>query len=41
MKYFRWFKENVNLISFVVGIGFVIAGKEDVGRLIMSSGGAQ
>lgn len=39
MKYLRWFKENINLVSFVAGVLCLVAGKEDVGRVIIASGG--
>lgn len=40
MKYLQWIKENINLISFLTGTICVLVGKEDVGRVIMASGGA-
>lgn len=40
MKYLEWVKQNINLISFLTGLACVLAGKDDVGRLIMASGGA-
>lgn len=35
MKYLNWFKANINLISFIVGAGLVIAGRTDEGMLIL------
>lgn len=31
MKYLEWFKQNINVVSFVVGLGLITAGKYDLG----------
>lgn len=38
MKYLRWVKENINLVSFVAGVLCLVAGKEDVARVIIAYG---
>lgn len=38
MKILKWFKDNINLVSFVVGVGFIISGQQDVGRVIIDKG---
>lgn len=39
MKYLNWFRDNINVISIVAGFGFVISGREDLGRLLINVGG--
>lgn len=39
-RFFILFKENINLVSFIVGIAFIIAGRNDVGELIIRRGAA-
>lgn len=41
MKYLKWIKENVNFVSFIVGVGFIIAGKSDIGHIIINQGANQ
>lgn len=38
MKYLKWFKDNLNLISFIVGIGFIVGGHNEVGQVIIDKG---
>lgn len=39
MKYLNWLKDNINVISMLVGIGCVISGKAEIGRILISGGG--
>lgn len=38
MKLLILIRENINLISFAVGVGLAIAGYEDVGKLLINKG---
>lgn len=40
MKILTWLKDNINLVSFVTGTAFIIAGKADIGQIIINQGGA-
>lgn len=39
MKYWLWFRDNINTISVLTGLGLIAAGREDVGRIFISVGG--
>lgn len=39
MKYLKWIKENVNFISLVAGISLMLAGYDEVGKILVSQGG--
>lgn len=39
MKFLNWFKDNINFVSVLVGLGFVISGKTEMGQLIITHGG--
>lgn len=38
MKLLHWFKNNVDLVSFVVGVGLVASGHKDLGQLVLQQG---
>lgn len=38
MKFLKWFKDNINLVSFVIGIGFIVGGQQEVGQVIIDKG---
>lgn len=37
-RLFLLIKENINLVSFITGIAFIVAGRSDVGELIIRHG---
>lgn len=39
MKYLNWLRDNINLISVLTGLGFIISGRDDLGRLLINVGG--
>lgn len=39
-RFFLLVKENINLVSFITGIAFIVAGQKDVGELIVRHGAA-
>lgn len=39
MKFLIWLRANINLVSVLTGIGFIVAGKADVGQQIIAAGG--
>lgn len=38
MKYLIWLKENINLVSLLAGIGFIVAGQDEVGKVLINQG---
>lgn len=38
MKYLNWIKNNINFISVITGLGFIIAGKSEVGQMLINQG---
>lgn len=38
MKYLNWLKENINLVSVLVGLGFIVVGKGEIGQTIINHG---
>lgn len=40
IKVLRVLKENINLISFAIGIGLIALGRREEGSLILQQGGA-
>lgn len=40
MKLLQWLKANVNLVSFVVGIGLYASGQKELGQLVLQQGAA-
>lgn len=39
MKCLIWLRANINFVSVLVGLGFVISGKTEMGKLIIDHGG--
>lgn len=39
MKLLHWLKENMNFVSVLVGLGFVVSGKAEIGQILISQGG--
>lgn len=40
MKYLSWLKDNINLVSFIAGTICLIAGKADIGHVLLQKGGS-
>lgn len=38
MKYLEWIRTHINLISFALGIGFVLLDKNEVGLILINGG---
>lgn len=37
-RFLTLFRDNINLVSFITGVAFIIAGRNDVGELIIRHG---
>lgn len=35
-KFLKNIKENINLISFIAGVGFFVAGKAEIGHILIN-----
>lgn len=38
MKVLKWLKDNINFVSLVIGVGFIIGGQQEVGQVIIDKG---
>lgn len=38
MKFLNWLKDNVNTVSFIVGIGLIASGKAELGQVVLQQG---